>query len=161
MYVTMHSLLKNLIQNTHKTVLCFIKKFFVSLHVHDWHSMLMIRAQYQQPYYYSACASHLLILVHSIVPTLIHHTHTHTHTHNHTHKQTDKHIHSHSHTHTHTYIHTLTSPPSTPCTTLHVPQALQIKDPAFVVPEMRMAAEYLFAKAENDVKKRKGMIPYY
>ena len=41
---------------------------------------------------------------------------------------------------------------------MHVPQALQIKDPAFVVPETRMAAEYLFAKAENDVKKRKGVL---
>ena len=83
--------------------------------------------------------------MHSIVPT-------HTHNHIHIHKQTD------IYTVTHTHTHTLTYHPPTPCTTLHVPQALQIKDPAFVVPEMRMAAEYLFAKAENDVKKRKGMI---
>ena len=90
------------------------------------------------------------------------HTHIYSHTNTHTYTYIHTHIHTHTHTHTHTHAHTHTltySPDSfTRCTPLHVPQALQIKDPAFVVPETRMAAEYLFAKAENDVKKRKGMI---
>lgn len=45
-------------------------------------------------------------------------------------------------------LHSHSLPPPT--------QALQAKDPAFVVPEIRVAAENILAKADNDVKKRKG-----